>query len=337
LELNELSLSIAGEFHYDNGYRTDFPFATRTWENLMKTYNDLAGDGGSNIIEQVVGQREKLRGRLDQIKHKIALLSGKGGVSKSSITANFAGCLASRGYKVGILDADLNGPSMCNLLGIPNDIRLQVKSEGVHPGEGALGIKLMSMDMLLPSADSPVMWTEGPDATAVWVSTMECTALRELLADTIWGELDFLLIDMPPGSDRMDNIRDLVPELAGAVEITIPSPVSQHIVSKSITKNTLMGVPIIGLVENMATYVCPHCEKEGGLFEGEDVERLAQRKGVPLLARIPFDTRVSRRPAPGKLFYSEYPDSPTGQAISGLVDGVLHYIETHKNSATKEA
>ena len=293
----------------------------------MKTYDDLASDGGSNIIEQVVEQREKLRARLDQIKHKLALLSGKGGVGKSSITANVASCLATRGYKVGILDADLNGPSICNLLGIPNEIRLEVTSEGVQPGVGSQGIKVMSMDMLLPSADAPVMWTEGKDATAVWVSTMECTALRELLADTIWGELDFLLIDMPPGSDRMDNIRDLVPELAGAVEITIPSPVSQHIVSKSITKNSLMGVPVIGLVENMATYVCPHCEKEGALFEGEDVEQLARKKGIPLLAKIPFDTRMSRRTGAGRLFYEEFPDSPTGQAISGLVDQVLKFIE----------
>lgn len=295
----------------------------------MKTYNDLPSDGGSNIIEQVVGQREKLRSRLDQIKNKVALVSGKGGVGKSSITANIAACLVTRGQRVGVLDADLNGPSICHLLGIPNEVKLQVGADGVQPGQGALGIQVMSMDMLLPHADSPVMWTDEKEATAVWVSTMECTALRELLTDTLWGELDFLLIDMPPGSDRMDNIRDLVPELAGGIEITNPSPVSQHIVSKSISKNSQMGVPIIGLVENMATYVCPHCHEEGTLFEGEDVQQLARNKSIPFLGRIPFDPRVSRKSASGKPFYAEFPDSPTGQAIASLVDHIQKFIDTN--------
>ena len=250
----------------------------------MKTYDDLAGDGGSNVIEQVVSQREKLRKRLDPIKHKISVMSGKGGVGKSSVTANMAVCLASLGHKVGILDADLNGPSIGKLLNVPHSDKLKIGPEGVQPAIGALGIKIMSMDMLLPSADSPVMWNEGKDATAVWISMMESQALRELLTDTIWGELDYLLIDMPPGSDRIDNVRDLIPELAGVVEITIPSPISQHIVSKSITKSSQLGVSIIGLVENMATYVCPHCNEEGKLFEGEDVEKLSKEKRFPCWA-----------------------------------------------------
>ena len=249
----------------------------------MKTYEDLAGDGGSNIIEQVEALGKKLRSRLDRIKYKVALMSGKGGVGKSSLTANVAACLVDKGYSVGILDADLNGPSICHLLGLKNSHKLIVDDRGVQPGIGTHGIKLMSMDMLLSSSDSPVMWTEEADATAVWVSTMESTALRELVADTDWGDLDFLLIDMPPGSDRIDNIRSLIPELAGVVEITIPSLLSQHIVSKSISKNNKMKVPIIGLIENMAGYTCPHCEKEGPLFEGENVESLAKQKNISYL------------------------------------------------------
>jgi ATP-binding protein involved in chromosome partitioning len=297
----------------------------------MKTYGDLAGDGGSNVIEQVVSQREKLRKRLDPIKHKISVMSGKGGVGKSSVTANMAVCLASLGHKVGILDADLNGPSIGKMLNVPHSDKLDISPEGVQPAVGALGIKIMSMDMLLPSADSPVMWNEGKDATAVWISMMESQALRELLTDTIWGELDYLLIDMPPGSDRIDNVRDLIPELAGVVEITIPSPISQHIVSKSITKSNLLGVSIIGLVENMATYVCPHCNEEGKLFEGEDVEKLSKDKKIPLLGRIPFDTRVSRQTGSGKLFFEEHADSVTGQAISQVVDNILKFIQNKSN------
>jgi len=297
----------------------------------MKTYEDLPSDGGSNIMDQVIDQREQLRRRLDQIKHKVCLMSGKGGVGKSSLTANMAACLVLRGHRVGILDADLNGPSIGKLLGVSNQEKLEIGPEGVQPGQGAMGIKIMSMDMLLPSADSPVMWTEGEDGTAIWISTMECTALQELLKDTIWGELDYLLIDMPPGSDRIDNIRDLIPELDGVVEITIPSPISQHIVSKSITKNSQLGVSIIGLVENMATYVCPHCNKEGQLFEGEDVEKLSKDKQIPLLGRIPFDTRMSRQTGTGKLFIEEYGDSVTGQAIAQVVDNILKFIQNKSN------
>ncbi|MFQ5449013.1 MAG: P-loop NTPase [Nitrospinaceae bacterium] len=300
----------------------------------MKTYEDLAGDGGSNIIDQVVSQREKLRSRLDKIKHKVALMSGKGGVGKSSITANIAACLADRGYSVGILDADLNGPSIGHLLGVKNKQKLKIDDEGVYPGEGFMGIRIMSMDMLVASPDAPVMWTEEKGATAVWVSTMESTALRELLADTNWGELDFLLVDMPPGSDRIDNIRDLIPELEGVVEITIPSPLSQHIVSKSITKNTKMGVNIIGLIENMASYVCPHCEQEGKLFEGQDILEFAKRKGIPFIGKIPFDTRMPRQTDSGSLFYADHKDSVTGKAIASTVDYLLNFID--KNSKKGE-
>ena len=258
-------------------------------------------------------------------------MSGKGGVGKSSVTANMAVCLATLGHKVGILDADLNGPSMGKLLSVPHSDKLEISPEGVQPAVGALGIKIMSMDMLLPSADSPVMWNEGKDATAVWISMMESQALRELLTDTIWGELDYLLIDMPPGSDRIDNVRDLIPELDGVVEITIPSPISQHIVSKSISKSNQLGVSIIGLIENMATYVCPHCNEEGKLFEGEDVEKLSKEKKIPLLGRIPFDTRVSRQTGTGKMFFEEHADSVTGQAISQVVDNILKFIQNKSN------
>lgn len=292
----------------------------------MKTYEDLAGDGGSNIVEQVQALGEKLRSRLDRIKYKVALMSGKGGVGKSSLTANVAACLVDKGYSVGILDADLNGPSICHLLGVRNSENLLIDERGVQPGNGTHGIKLMSMDMLLSNPDSPVMWTEEADATAVWVSTMESTALRELLSDTDWGDLDFLLIDMPPGSDRIDNIRSLIPELNGVIEITIPSLLSQHIVSKSITKNNKMKVPIIGLIENMAGYTCPHCEKEGPLFEGDNVESMAKQKNIPYLGKIPFDTRVGRKTSSGALYFMDNKNSVTGKAISSVVNKVLDSI-----------
>ena len=293
----------------------------------MKTYEDLAGDGGSNIVAQVQVLGERLRARLDRIKHKVALMSGKGGVGKSSITANVAAGLVEQGHTVGILDADLNGPSICHLLGIGHNLKLEISETGIKPGVGSHGIKLMSMDMLLTSPDAPVMWSDDKDANAVWVSTMESTALRELLADTEWGDLDFLLIDMPPGSDRIDNIRGLIPELAGVVEITIPSPLSQHIVSKSITKNTRMNVPILGLVENMAGYICQHCNEEGKLFDGEDVQKLAKQRNIPYLGKIPFDIRIGRKTDSGSLFYMEHKDTAAGKAIGSIVGQILKTVQ----------
>jgi ATP-binding protein involved in chromosome partitioning len=295
----------------------------------MKTYNDLAGDGGSNFVGQVTTQLEKLRTRLDKIKHKVALMSGKGGVGKSSLTANIAGCLVDRGHKVGILDLDLNGPSIGNLLGVPNNVKLNVDNDGVHAGEGANGVKIMSMDMLLPTADTPVMWTHKSGETASWVSMLENTAIRELIADTYWGELDFLLLDMPPGSDRIDNIKELIPELAGVIEITIPSSISQHIVAKSITKNNTVGVPIIGLIENMGGYSCPSCNAEHPLFSGQDVEELCRQKEVEYLGKIPFDSRISEKTGNGKLFYSEHKDSPAAKAIDVTADKILNFTKSN--------
>ncbi|MCI0526548.1 MAG: Mrp/NBP35 family ATP-binding protein, partial [Nitrospira sp.] len=226
----------------------------------MKKYKDIVGDGGSNILGQVGEQMERLKARMAKIRHKVAVMSGKGGVGKSSITANLAVGLASKGYTVGVLDADVNGPSLAKMMGVRGQ-KLKITGEGIQPAISPGNIRAMSMDLLLPTDETPVIWDAPTQQEAfVWRGTMEVTALREFLADTNWDHLDFLLLDLPPGTDRLPNLVELLPDLGGTLVVTIPSEVSQLIVKKSITlAKDLLKTPVIGLVENMAGYVCLRC------------------------------------------------------------------------------
>ena len=231
----------------------------------MKKYRDIIGDGGSNIVGQVEAQQARLGARLREVKSIIAVVSGKGGVGKSSITANLAGAFALAGARVGVLDADLNGPSMATMLGVRGRT-LAVGAAGVEPPAGALGIRVMSIDLLLADDATPVTWDAPSQAEAhTWRGTMEANALREFLADTAWGPLEVLLIDLPPGTDRLATIAGLVPVLSGTVVVTIPSDVAHLIVRKSLTVARAAPAPVLGLIENMA-----------GMFPGPRAEPLAR-------------------------------------------------------------
>lgn len=272
-----------------------------------KRYRDIAGDGGSNIAGQVEAQQARLRERLSRVRGIVAVVSGKGGVGKSSITANLAACFALDGWQVGVLDADLNGPTMAKMLGVRGG-KLVVRDGGVEPPRNALGVKVMSMDLLLPSDAAPLMW-DAPtqDEAHTWRGTMEANALREFLADTDWGVLDLLLIDLPPGTDRLHTVTSLVPVLAGSLVITIPSDVSQLVVRKSLTVAAQGRAPILGLVENMA-----------GLFPGPDVEALAREAGTPFLGRIPFDAELAQCADRGEAFVAVAPERPAAAALRSL-------------------
>ncbi|MFQ5521551.1 MAG: P-loop NTPase, partial [Candidatus Methylomirabilia bacterium] len=191
----------------------------------MKSYRDIAGDGGSNIAAQVDAQNARLRQRLARIRRKVAVVSGKGGVGKSTVTANLAAAMATQGLRIGVLDADVNGPCMGKLLGVRGR-SLQTSPDGIVPPEGPMGIKVVSMDLLLPSDETPVTW-QGPtqQESFMWRGMMEANALREFLADTAWGELDLLLVDLPPGTDRISHLTGLLPDLAGCLIVTVASEV----------------------------------------------------------------------------------------------------------------
>src|SRR5205809_5240373 len=192
---------------------------------MPKTYRDLVGQGDdSHIVAQLTQHAAQLTARLASVRHVVAVMSGKGGVGKSSLTANLAAALAMQGKQVGVVDADINGPTQAKMLGARQQ-HLQVANGAVLPAIGAGGIKLMSMDLMLPRDDAPVKWqTSGglADEAYVWLGMMELNVLREMLSDTAWGELDYLFLDLPPGPERFPNVAKLVPQVETIV-VTIPT------------------------------------------------------------------------------------------------------------------
>src|SRR5262245_51681425 len=258
--------------------------------NRVKRYRDVAGDGGSNIAGQVEAQQGQLRKRLASVASVVAIVSGKGGVGKSALTANLACCLALDGWRVGVLDADLNGPTQAKILGVRGR-RLVLADGGIEPPATALGVKVMSMDLLLAGDAAPLAWDSPVQEAHTWRGSMEANAVREFLADTNWGELDALLLDLPPGTDRLATVASLAPALHGIIVVTIPSEVSQLVVRRSVTAAAATKVPVLGLVENMA-----------GLFPGPDASRLAADVGIPFLGTVPFDPALSVAADRGEAF-----------------------------------
>jgi ATP-binding protein involved in chromosome partitioning len=283
----------------------------------LKRYKDIAGDGGSDIVGQVGAQQEKLRARLAGVRAIVAVVSGKGGVGKSSVTANLAGCFALAGRRVGVLDADLNGPTMAKMLGVRGRT-LVVGAGGVEPPANALGIKVMSMDLLLAGDETPLVW-DAPtqDEAHTWRGTMEANALREFLADTAWGPLDILLVDLPPGTDRLATIVGLVPALAGTVLVTIPSDVSHLVVRKSITVAAQGKAPILGLVENMA-----------GMFPGPAGADLARAAGIGFLGSVPFERALALAADGGQCFVAAHPESAAARVLTGIAAAIAEALDS---------
>ncbi len=277
----------------------------------MKRYGDVAGDGGSNVVGQVEAQQRRLADRLAAVRFVVAIVSGKGGVGKSTLTAGLASAFAAGGWRVGVLDADLNGPTMAKILGVRGR-ELGVAGDAVEPPASALGVKVMSMDLLLASDATPLTWQAPTQHEAhTWRGTMEAQAVREFLADTAWGALDALLIDLPPGTDRLATIAALVPALAGTVVVTIPSDVSQLVVRRSITAARQASARLLGLVENMA-----------GLFPGPDAAALAAEAGIPFLGRVPFDRSLALACDRGDPFVATEPTAVAARAIEAVADRI---------------
>lgn len=295
----------------------------------MKNYKELPSDSGSNIIGQVTAQANRVQKRLASVKHTVAIMSGKGGVGKSSLTANLATALTLEGNTVGVVDADINGPTLAKMLGVRN-ATLEYSQTGVKPAITLLGTKLISMDLLLAEDDAPVIWNAHSQKDAfTWRSTMEVSALREFIADTEWDALDYLLLDLPPGTDRLPNVTELIPNLGGVVVVTIPSEVSQLVVKKSVTMaRNILNVPIIGVVENMAFYVCQHCGEEEPLFSNEG--SLDSTFQQAILGRVPFDPRLARASDTGTPYLNEYPDAPASKALMEVAEKIQTFFEGDK-------
>jgi ATP-binding protein involved in chromosome partitioning len=252
----------------------------------FRTYREVTGNDQSRLGEQVAEQRQRVRARLRDVARVVAIMSGKGGVGKSYVTAAIArGLIRRMPDAVGVLDADLSSPTTGRLLDAAGPLR--VDDEGVHPARGSDGIVVCSMDLLLDEG-APLAWREPASERFVWRGTLEAGALREFLADVVWGALDILLIDLPPGTDRFDDLTELVPTLTGAIAVTIPSEESRRSVERAMRRAAQAGVPLLGVVENMSGYACADCGAIAPLYEGNAGAKLAETFGVPLLYRLPF-------------------------------------------------
>ncbi len=294
----------------------------------MKSYHDIKSDGGSNVVGQVAEQQARVSARLASVKHIVAVMSGKGGVGKSSVTVNLASALALQDRAVGILDADINGSSIPKMTGLRGR-SLQHGETGMIAAMNALGMKVVSIDLLLKDDRAPVVWDAATQQDAyTWRAMMEMGAIREFLSDTEWGVLDYLFIDLPPGTDKLPNIVGLLPRISGTIIVTIPTDVSQFVVGKSIRMaRELLKTPVIGLVENMASHVCSHCGEEETLFPGRHVEKLAAEEHVPYLGKIPFDSRIAAADDDEAVFMSQHGDAPAADAIRRVVDLIEAFVE----------
>jgi ATP-binding protein involved in chromosome partitioning len=269
-------------------------------------------------------QQELLKLRMKHVKHKIAVISGKGGVGKSTVTVNLAAAFALHGKQVGILDADIHGPSVPRLLGLTGQ-QVKVGPPGAFPVIGPLGMKVVSIDFFLPEESTPTIW-RGP---------LKMTAIRQFLSDVVWGELDTLFIDLPPGTgDEPLSIAQLLPDIDGVIIVTMPSELSRAVVEKAISFAEKLGMPIIGIVENMSGYVCPTCGTKIDIFQSGGGKKMSEETGVPFLGSIPIDPEVGVDSDKGVPFVIEHADSTAAKAFVEIVNKVESYLKEKENTKT---
>ena len=248
----------------------------------IRTYNEV-GPGGASIPEQVAAQRDRLTARLASIRSVVGVASGKGGVGKSALTANLAATLASDGLRVGALDADLNGPSLARMLGVTG-ARMVADEDGIEPPAGAAGVRVISMELFQEGDDAPLRW-RGPEADGwVWRNVVETGTLRELMSDVVWGELDVLLVDVAPGTDRIGRLLDLVPDPAALLLVTTPSEMARRVVARSVRLVREARLQKVGLVENMTSWECPDCGVRTDLYRAGRT-RPGERRGYRTVGR----------------------------------------------------
>lgn len=253
---------------------------------------------------------------MEKIKHKIMVMSNKGGVGKSTVAINLAYGLSERGEKVGILDADLHGPSLAMMSG-SNGENLAEKEGKIVPLEINQNLKIVSLALLFGEQDNPIIW-RGP---------LKMKAIKQLIEDVEWGELDYLIIDAPPGTgDEPLSIIQLIPELAGVIVVTTPQAVALLDSRKAVNFVKELNVPVLGIVENMSGFICPHCGMESELFKKGGGERAAWEMGVPFLGRLPLDPKIAAAGDDGRPLVGETTDSPARKNMMGIVDKIFKML-----------
>ena len=259
----------------------------------------------------------KLQESLGKIKHVIIVMSGKGGVGKSTVSSNIAATLSMMGYQTGIMDVDITGPNIPKMFGI-EDERLDVVDEKLIPVLVPPSLKVVSMAFLLPSKDDAVVW-RGP---------VKMTAIRQFIEDVNWGDLDYLVVDMPPGTgDEAISIIQLIPKADGMVIVTTPQDVALLDSRKSITFSAQANIPIIGLIENMSGFVCPHCGKTTDIFKSGGGVATAKNMNIQFLGAVPIEPRIVVTGDSGMPIVIDDPDSVSAKVFKEITQKIVKTVE----------
>jgi len=267
-----------------------------------------------------IEQDKRLKEHMFRINHKLIVISGKGGVGKSTVAVNLAYGLAAKGNKVGLLDVDIHGPNIAKMLGI-EDKRLIGSDLGIEPIEVLPDLKAVSLALLFEDRDQPIIW-RGP---------LKMITIKQFLADVNWGELDFLIVDSPPGTgDEPLSVCQLIPDLGGAIIVTTPQDVAVLDSRKSVLFAKELKVPIVGVIENMSGFICPHCGKEIDLFGMGGGERAAADLKVPFLGRIPVESEMVKSGDSGKPFLSASKISPAATVMDNIVKKISDFLSRNE-------
>ena len=269
-------------------------------------------------MEKKDNNEMKIAHNLGKIKHKIIVLSGKGGVGKSTVSVNLAFALSEKKYVVGLMDCDIHGPSIPKILGVEKK-RPTSAPTGFNPIMVTPNLKVMSIGFLLSDTDSPVIW-RGP---------MKMGAIKQFIGDVDWGDLDYLVIDLPPGTgDEPLSIAQLIPQSDGAVIVTTPQDLALVSVRKSINFVKKMNIPVIGIVENMSGFTCPHCHKEIDIFKTGGGLKASMDLQVPFLGKVPLDPNIVLTGDTGEPFLIKNASSDAAKAFMNIVEKI-EKIVTH--------
>ncbi len=251
------------------------------------------------------------------VKHVILVLSGKGGVGKSTVAVNLAITLANHGRKVGLLDLDLHGPDIPKMLGIEGK-RITVLGMGMEPARIMENLAVMSMGLLIPDPTRPIIW-RGP---------MKVSVIRQFLNQVNWGLLDYLVVDLPPGTgDEALTIAQYAPNVRGAVIVTTPQDVAVMDAVKAANFVGKLNVPVIGIIENMSGMVCPHCGATVNPFSRGGGKKAAEDLHVPFLGAIPLDPEMMKAGDEGLPMILQHTDSPTEKAVDAVMENLVKLVE----------
>ena len=262
---------------------------------------------------------------LKSVKHTVAILGGKGGVGKSMLTVNLAAALVKRGRTVCILDQVYDCPAIPLMLGIDQNARLMIGENGLVPADSPSGVKVVSTGLIL-----------DPDEVIIWFHDMKRNATEELLCAVEYGNIDYLLIDVPAGtSSETVNAMKYIPDMDGAIVITVASEVSQNVARRCIYMLKKAKIPVLGVVENMSDSVCPSCGEHAAILQSGAGVRMAEREGVPFLAKLMISDKISTALDDGEPVVSRYPDSEESQLLMGICDSVMAAVERRSTAAVR--